>query len=75
MTTSALFNEDTLREEVIEKFGPAGAHIEILDDLIKKARVSHEYRECLKIAHGHALRGGYREMDKTDRERVQNALW
>ena len=33
--TYELFNEDALMEEVIRIWGPAGAHAEVLTDLIK----------------------------------------
>lgn len=74
MGNRALFNEDSLRSDVAIIWGENGAHVDVLDMLIKEAKKARELRECLKIAHAHALQMGYREQDKTDRERVQRAL-
>jgi hypothetical protein len=33
-----IFNEDTLREEIIRVWGPAGAHIDVYDALLNKVK-------------------------------------
>lgn len=40
-----MFNEDTLREEIVAKWGEHGAHIDVYDNLVRLAR--------LAVADGH----------------------
>lgn len=55
----ALFNEQTLRDEIVAKWGEYGAHAEVYDDLLKRlaeleaeqtellGRLETIYEECL----------------------------
>lgn len=39
-----LFNEVTLREAIVGVWGPAGAHVDVYDHVLKLARESHADR-------------------------------
>ena len=42
-----VFNEDSLRAAVVGVWGAYGAHVDVLDHLIKEAKKASNYREAL----------------------------
>jgi hypothetical protein len=42
---NGIFNEDALRAEIVSKWGPAGAHVEVFDDMRKQLAAAREERD------------------------------
>ena len=33
---AVMFNEDSLRSDIVDKWGPAGAHVDVFDELLRR---------------------------------------
>lgn len=44
MASPGVFNEDTLRSEIVRMWGEHGAHVDVFDHILKLAKKSEEYK-------------------------------
>lgn len=42
-----MFNEDSLRADIVDKWGPAGAHVDVFDHLLGMVTALKEQRDTL----------------------------
>lgn len=50
-----LFNEDTLRAEIVKVWGEHGAHVDVFDHILKEARKTVKIRELVRAENFEAL--------------------
>lgn len=42
-----MFNEESLRRDIIDRWGPAGAHVDVLDTLIASRQILSDQKDAL----------------------------
>lgn len=49
--STGIFNEDSLRAAIVDRWGEYGAHVEVFDHMLGLARDAAKYRAALATVH------------------------
>ena len=70
-----MFNEESLRSDIVEKWGPAGAHVDVFDTILSKLKTYGNHLSICRYHFDHKVGNipelcncGWSEIEKTLKE-------